>query len=251
MVAADAGTDTDGYEDDGRGRRAGGRPAHRGPPSDDVATARRRRLRRRLIALGGGARRGPGAGGAHPSPRLDVDEITVTGAERSDPAALVTASGIAPGSLLIGLDLDRAVAGVRAQPWVLDATVDRTWSGQIAIAVVERTPVATIDAGAGGWLLVDGDRRIVATSTAPPDLPVLTGVGPGAVGAELAPEAQGAIDVAGALTPGCAPGWPPSAATAPMASSSCCSPPARCSSVPPPSSTPACARSRRCSPRST
>ena len=169
---------------------------------DEVAQARWLRLRRRLLGVAVVLAVVLGAGGLTRSALLDVDEVTVSGAVRSDPGSLVAAAGIPPGTPLVGLDLDRSLAGVRSEPWVLDASIDRTWSGTVSIAVVERTPVATVNAGAGGWLLVDGDRRIVATSAAPPDLPLVDGVGSGAVGDELDPSAQGAIDVARALTPG-------------------------------------------------
>jgi cell division protein FtsQ len=142
-----------------------------------------------------------GAGAITRSALLDVDEVRITGNERSDPASLAAATGIAPGTPLLGLDLERAVAGVEAEPWVLEATVDRSWSGTVSVAVVERTPVATINAGAGGWLLVDGQRRVLASSPTPPDLPIVEGIGGGAVGANLDPSAQGALDVARALTP--------------------------------------------------
>lgn len=169
---------------------------------DDVAQARRLRLRRRLIALAAVLAVILLAGAVTRSALLDVDEVTVSGADRSDPAALVAAAGIPAGTPLLGLDLDRAVAGVRSEPWVLDATIDHTWSGDVSITVVERTPVATVNAGAGGWLLVDAQRRVLAASPTPPDLPLVDGVGSAEVGAELDPAAQGAIDVAGALTPG-------------------------------------------------
>ena len=61
--------------------------------------------------------------------------------------------------------------------------------------------MATVNAGDGGWLLIDADRRVVAASTEAPALPIVDGVGLAAVGEELAPDAQAAIDVAAALTP--------------------------------------------------
>lgn len=169
---------------------------------DDVAQARRHRVRRRLIGLAAVLGVILLVGGVTRSALLDVDEVTVSGAERSDPAALVAAAAIPAGTPLLGLDLDRALAGVRSEPWVLDATISHTWSGDVSIAVVERTPVATVNAGAGGWLLVDAERRVVAASPTPPDLPLVDGVGAAEVGDDLDPAAQGAIDVAAALTPG-------------------------------------------------
>lgn len=168
---------------------------------DGVAQARRARLRRRLVALAVVVALVVAAGAVTRSALLDVDEVLVSGTQQADAADIAAASGIAPGTPLVGLDLDQALARVRAEPWVLDATIDRTWSGTVSLAIVERRPVATINAGEGGWLLVDGERRIVAASTDAPALPIVDGVGVAAVGDVLAPEAQAALDVAGALTP--------------------------------------------------
>jgi cell division protein FtsQ len=169
---------------------------------DGVAQARRSRRRRRLVTVAIVAAVIAVLGALTRSAALDVNEVAVTGADRSDAASIAAAAGIPPGTPLLGLDLDAALARVRAQPWILDATIDRTWSGTISISVVEREPVATINAGAGGWLLVDRDRRVVADSPQPPPLPIIDGVGVASVGDQLAPEAQAAIDVAAALTPG-------------------------------------------------
>lgn len=168
---------------------------------DGVVRARRSRLHRRLIAVAVAFGLILALAALTRSAVLDVDEIAVTGTDRAGTDAVVAASGITPGTPLLGLDLEAAAAGVRSEPWVLDATVDRTWSGTIAITVVERQPVATVNAGDGGWLLIDADRRVVATSTEAPALPIVDGVGLAAVGEELGPDAQAAIDVAAALTP--------------------------------------------------
>lgn len=169
---------------------------------DDVAQARRHRVRRRLVALAAVVLLILGAGAVTRSALLDVNEVAVVGAERSESSALATASGITPGTPLLGLDLDEALVRLRAEPWVLDATAERTWDGVVSIAVVEREPVATINAGDGGWLLVDRERRIVANQVEPPPLPIVDGVGSGAVGDDLDVGAQAALEVAAALTPG-------------------------------------------------
>ena len=168
---------------------------------DEVVQARRSRLRRRLTAVAVTFGLILVLAALTRSPVLDVDQIVVSGTEQAEVDAVASASGITPGTPLLGIDLEAAAAAVRSEPWVLDASVERSWSGTIAITVVERQPVATVNAGDGGWLLVDGGRRVVATSAEAPALPIIDGVGLAAVGEELAPEAQGAIDVAAALTP--------------------------------------------------
>ncbi len=168
---------------------------------DDVAQAQRDRVRRRLGVLVAVLVVVLVAGALTRSPLLDVDDVVVVGAERSDVATLSRASGIRTGDALVALDLDRAVAGVEAEPWVLDARAERDWSGAVRLTVVERTPAAILDAGAAGWLVVGEDRRVLAVTTAPPDLPVIEGVAPVAVGDQLDPATQGVIDVVRVLTP--------------------------------------------------
>lgn len=198
VAPADERGDEDGDADGDDGPAVDPRIAAR---IDDVAQARRARLRRRLVAVAVVFGLLLGVAGLTRTALLDVDEVLVTGTERTQPGSVAAASGVTPGTPLIGLDLEAAAARVRSEPWVREAAVERSWDGTVAIAVVERQPVATVNAGAGGWLLIDGERRVVASSAEPPDLPIVDGVGVAAVGEELGADAQAALDVARALTP--------------------------------------------------
>ncbi|MGE5489204.1 MAG: cell division protein FtsQ/DivIB [bacterium] len=69
-------------------------------------------------------------------------------------------------------------ASLLAIDWVKDATVSRRWPDQIAVRLVERTPVAFLVApGGGAPALIDADGVILSL---PPraklDLPALTGI---------------------------------------------------------------------------
>lgn len=141
---------------------------------------------------------------------LDVDDVVVTGATHTTDDLIRATTGISPGDHLVSVDTVRAEQQLRALPWVQDATVERSWAGTVTVAVTERTPVVAV-AGApavdgtpeSGWLLVDHDRRVLAVAPdAPPELPVIRGVVPVAVGQHLDGRADDAIRVAEALSPG-------------------------------------------------
>jgi cell division protein FtsQ len=135
----------------------------------------RRRLHR-LGLVGAVAAIALGAVGVAGSPLLDVDGVVVAGSTRLDPAAVVAASGIERGAPLVTLDVGAAVEGVRALPWVADVVVRRSWPGTVEIAVLERQPVAALLGAGGTAALVDADGRVLA---------------------DVAPEAAGAVLVAG------------------------------------------------------
>lgn len=121
------------------------------------------------------------------SPLLDVDEVAVAGATRTEPAAVRAALGIARGDQLMDLDLRAAGERVVALPWVREAEVRRGVDGLVTVTVVERTPVAVIE-GATGSHLVDGDGRVLApVGAAPPTTPLVTIAG---VPADVAPGDQ-------------------------------------------------------------
>lgn len=141
------------------------------------------------------------------SPLLDVDAVAVRSgsgaALRTPDDAIIDASGIRHGQRLVDLDPGAAAARVEALPWIAGAQVERTWrAGDVVITVTERSPIAAVDTG-DGWVLVDRQRRVLERVPAQPaELETLEGVGVAEEGATLAPDAQAALDVAAALTPG-------------------------------------------------
>lgn len=137
------------------------------------------------------------------SPLLDVDEIVVDGAVRTDAAAVAEAAGITNGAPLLLADLGRAEAAVEALPWVADATVRRDIPGGIHVEVVERTPVATLAAG-GATLLVDETGTIVAEAASvgpifPPYVAVRSDDAAPAPGAKVSAELLTAVELASRL----------------------------------------------------
>lgn len=117
------------------------------------------------------------------SPALDVDQITLSGASRTEEAAARAASGIEVGSPMVALDAPAAERRIEALPWVERATVSRSWPGTVQVAVVQRTPVAVVGSGTAA-VTVDRDGQALGPAS-DADLPVVSG-DPVAAGEELA-----------------------------------------------------------------
>ncbi len=142
--------------------RAPERSAHDGPDATDprfrarrasVAAERylrRRRILRSTLALLTVA---AVAMAALRSPLLDIDDITVHGAEHTSADAVTRASRLVVGLPLLDVDEAGAAARLAALPWVQAATVERSWWGSVDVRLTERTALAQI---------VDGDRYLVA-----------------------------------------------------------------------------------------
>ncbi len=139
------------------------------------------------------------AWGVSVSPLLDVDHVTVRGLGRLTAAEVQAAGGVHPGDAMAWLDAGAAAGRIEALPFVRRATVVREWPDTVRISVVERRPVAWIDAP-GGKVVVDGTGRVLESVTDPqPGMPQLVGTKlvPG-VGATVVP--VGGARVAAGLT---------------------------------------------------
>ncbi|HET7328382.1 MAG TPA: FtsQ-type POTRA domain-containing protein [Nocardioidaceae bacterium] len=109
------------------------------------------------------------------SPVLSVATVAVEG-ERSLPAQrIVRAAGIELGRPLARADLEQAAARVERLPAVREVAARRAWPDTVVLSVVERTAVATVDAGRHHLLIdeegvqfreVDGPRRGLPTIVA-------------------------------------------------------------------------------------
>jgi cell division protein FtsQ len=117
-------------------------------------------------------------------PAFRVQDIDVTGAERSDVAGLVARSGVALGKPLVLVWAPTVEAAIAEDPWVVEVSVSPRFPHTLAIDVVERRPVVTIYAD--GRAAVVANDGIVVSHTADATLATahLTGVAPGRVGDE-------------------------------------------------------------------
>ena len=136
------------------------------------------------------------------SPVLDVDDVVVRGVSGRRAAQVRDATDLHPGEAMVALDADRAASRVEDLPWVRTASVHRSWPGRVVVEVQERTPVAAL-AGAGRWLLVDGDGRRLARVRQPPaGVVAVEGVGAqGRPGSRVDRRTAGAVELSRRLPP--------------------------------------------------
>jgi cell division protein FtsQ len=127
-----------------------------------VLEAQRRRRRRRWLVAAAIVALLAAVVGAAWSPLADVDTVSVSGADRLDPAELRSASGIATGDHLALVDLAAARDRLRALPMVAAASVQRQWPDTVRIAVVEEVPRLRVRAG-------DSVRTVSTTGRFLPD----------------------------------------------------------------------------------
>ena len=141
------------------------------------------------------------------SPALDIEAVTVRGAGQTSQDAITEAAGVATGDPLVWFDTGDAERAIEALPWVDEAFVERTWSGQVTIEVTEREAAAALVGGDGEWLLADGTGRILQVVDAQPtDVPLVEGVSAtGRPGATLDEAGVDAATVAGAVPPSLRP----------------------------------------------
>lgn len=161
--------------------------------------AGRRRLRLLLLALGVVAVVAI-AFGLTRSPVFDVDEVRVLGATRTAAADIERAGGLAGGPQLA--DVEPAVVAERLArlPWVQEAKVVRHWPGTVEVTLVERTPLATVPAAAGGWAVVDDTGRVLETTPEPqPGMVQVNAAVAPAPGEQVSRSTLGALGVLDAL----------------------------------------------------
>lgn len=111
------------------------------------------------------------------SPLADVDSITVTGGERTGADIVEAVAGVSLGDPLVGVDVGAATRRLESLPWVADATVERTRSGAVHIAVIERVPIATVGHGTVRRA-VDREGRVLAAVSGSSSLPSIGSVRP-------------------------------------------------------------------------
>jgi cell division protein FtsQ len=83
------------------------------------------------------------------SPVLSIREVSVAGAERSDPGAIIAGIGMGSGTPTIDVDQAAILQAVLSDPWVASADVQVSFPGSISVEVVEHVPFATVMAADG------------------------------------------------------------------------------------------------------
>ena len=110
---------------------------------------------------------------------LTLDQVVVSGRNRTQPDSILAALGIRQGGPILGFDPARAKQRLEDLPWVKTAIVERRLPGTVRIALTERAPLALwqLD-GALSVIDRDGERIDRAWPKDHADLPLV--VGPGA-----------------------------------------------------------------------
>lgn len=137
------------------------------------------------------------------SPWLDVDQIAINGAQRSDVFEIRDAAAISLGEPLLELDLDQAGDNVRNLPWIETAWVERQMNGNLTIHVQERIANAVIPTPDGLVLVDRSGRQLEVVDALPAGFMKITGIeASGVVGAPAPPAAQGAMRLVDAIPVG-------------------------------------------------
>lgn len=83
------------------------------------------------------------------SPLLEIQDITITGAEHSTPAASLARFDVGPGTPTISVDAGALEADLLTDPWIAEAAVTVTWPGSVDVLVTEHVPIAVVVAQNG------------------------------------------------------------------------------------------------------
>jgi cell division septal protein FtsQ len=107
---------------------------------------------------------------------FDVEQVRVLGAERSDPEQIVTASAVMIGEPLVEVDARAVESAVREVPWVAEASVSRSWGGDVTIEIVERIGVVALPTGSRYALVDDTGQQVEVIDQLPEHYLPVTGV---------------------------------------------------------------------------
>lgn len=158
-----------------RRARAAARAARRAERAEVRRFTRRSRRRRILVLSSSGALVAlvAGVGAVTVSPLMALTEITVTGAERLDPAAVTEALDEHTGTPLALLDHGAIRDDLRAFPLIRSYSTEVVPPHTLVVRLVERTPIGAVER-ADGVALVDAAGVVVdSTAERPPGVPLI------------------------------------------------------------------------------
>lgn len=116
--------------------------------------------------------------------RLALKTISVEGASKVSEELLVELSGLKPGQNILSFDKDEVIKGLKTNPWVESAVIDRSLPDTVIIEVKERMPVALVKLDE--MYVMDSAGVVFKKFTQEDglDLPVVTGLTKEYLGAE-------------------------------------------------------------------
>lgn len=108
---------------------------------------------------------------------MTVNNIEVSGREKTDTNALLAAIGQKPGTPIITFDVDAARERIEELSWVRNATVERQLPDTLIVSIIERKPLAIWQTADRNHVLIDGDGEQLQNYELGDylDLPVLVG----------------------------------------------------------------------------
>lgn len=125
---------------------------------------------------------------AAPEPGGRDTAVTVTGASHASLASILDVFADDRGRSLYRLNPEERRKALQRVEWVKDATVRRVWPNRVAVEIIERVPVAFLQAPARATgndgrpvayrpLLIDADGVLLTPRGGlPPNLPLVTGI---------------------------------------------------------------------------
>ena len=154
-----------------------------------VRVERQRGHRRLSIVLGVLLAAGAVAGAvaaAHSS-LFSARTVVIAGAVQTPRGEILEVTGLDREPPLIDVNTGAVQRRLERLPWVATASVKVDWPSTVAIAIVERIPVATTALPAGGYALLDSTGRVLEDQTSRPSaLPLVSVQGaPGSPGSSL------------------------------------------------------------------
>ena len=165
-----------------------------------VKVERQRGHRRLRVLIGAVVLAGGVAGAlaiAHSS-LFSARTVVIAGAVQTLRSEILAVTGLDREPPLIDLNTGSMQRRLERLPWVVTASVHLDWPSTVAIAVVERVPVAATALAAGGYALLDATGRVLEDQTSRPSaLPLVAVPGvPGSPGSSLGASAQALLATA-------------------------------------------------------
>jgi cell division protein FtsQ len=108
------------------------------------------------------------------SPVFDLRELRLQGAERLSLDEVKAIAGLDDRTNVLWLSLAEVESRLEGNPWILEASVERSLPSTMSLSILERIPVAAVR-GDGLPMLVAADGTVLGHSGEPPGLPLLEG----------------------------------------------------------------------------
>jgi cell division protein FtsQ len=102
------------------------------------------------------------------SPVLSISSITVSGAELSDPQAVIDDMGVIVGIPTIDVDGGAIGRAIESDPWIDVVDVSVQWPGTVSVVVTEHHALAPARAG-DGWVMLSRKSTVLEAVDGPQD----------------------------------------------------------------------------------